>query len=321
MFTSAAFFSAVLALMGPLDREVAASALGQAAPTGAVAVVEDCVVALSDESHVAAEQPGKIVGLPAVEGMQVKTGDLLAQIDDEEARMAKEVAEYKLSVAEEKTNQGQVNIDFSKASHEVSAAEYQQAVDANKKMPGTKPLAEVRRLGLAAEKSRLEIVQAESSKVIAQAEAKVSEAEVRAAEVGVKHRRIEAPIDGMVVEMNKHLGEWVQPGDVVAHLVRLDRLRVQGRLKASTTDPAEVDGKPVTVTVTLAHGRHEKFTGEIKFVDPRVGLSDEYEVWAEVLNRKVNDRWVLRPGVRAEMTIDLGVAPPAAPAPPAKVQM
>lgn len=317
MFTSATLLSALLALTGPYDA-AATPGLALAQSTSAEVVVRDCLVELVGESHVAAEQPGKLLKVVAVEGLQVTAGDLLAQVDDEEARMAHEVAVYKSEVAEEKIKQSGVNIEYSQAAYKVATAEWQQAVQANRRVPGTKPQAEINRLELTAEKSRLEIVQAQSAQGIAQSEAEVAKAEVRAAAVEVEHRLIKSPIDGMVVEVKKHLGEWVQPGDEVAHIVRLDRLRIQGRLQVATSDPAEIHGKAVTVVVELAHGRQESFTGEITFVDPRANLGGEYAVCAEVLNRKINDNWVLRPGVRAQMTIHLGAAKPA---PPAKVQM
>ena len=44
----------------------------------------------------------------------------------------------------------------------------------------------------------------------------------------------------------------------------------------------------------------------ITFVNPLVQAGGEYRVWAEVVNRQENGEWLLRPGLEAEMTIDVG---------------
>ena len=47
------------------------------------------------------------------------------------------------------------------------------------------------------------------------------------------------------------------------------------------------------------------FSGEIVFVNPLIEASGAYRVWAEVDNHRHNGRWVLRPGMEAQMTIQL----------------
>jgi macrolide-specific efflux system membrane fusion protein len=103
-------------------------------------------------------------------------------------------------------------------------------------------------------------------------------------------------------------GEWVEPGNEVLRLVRLDRLRIEGFLNASDFSPSEVSNRPVRVTVELARGRKETFQGKIVFVNPLVQAGGVYRVWAEVVNRMENNQWLLRPGLLAEMTIDVGAA-------------
>ena len=90
----------------------------------------------------------------------------------------------------------------------------------------------------------------------------------------------------MVVERRKRNGEWVQPGDPVIHVMRLDRLRVEGFVPAADYAAGEIDGRNVTITVVLAHGRREQFQGKVVFVNPEVDANGEFRVWAEVFNRQ-----------------------------------
>ena len=46
----------------------------------------------------------------------------------------------------------------------------------------------------------------------------------------VKRRKIFAELSGIVVEVNRHPGEWVEPSETVFRLLRMDRLRAEGFL-------------------------------------------------------------------------------------------
>ena len=129
--------------------------------------------------------------------------------------------------------------------------------------------------------------------------------EVEAAEASIERRKIKAPLDGIVTNVYRHVGEWVAPGDPVVKIVRVNRLRIEGFLNAADYDPPEIEGRAVTVEVELAHGRKVKFPGKVVFVSPLVMAGGEYRVFAEVNNRQENGQWVLRPGLFATMNIHL----------------
>jgi macrolide-specific efflux system membrane fusion protein len=180
-------------------------------------------------------------------------------------------------------------------------------VEANQKVPGSVPKTEIRKLLLTWQRSVLEIEQAQMNMRIAALEAAVSQAEVEASQENLKRRKIISPLDAVVVEMYRNQGEWVQPGDPVMRIVRMNRLRIKGHLNAGKVAPAQADGQPVTVGVELAGGRREQFVGKVVFVDPIVeSVTGEYQVWAEVDNRQdPSGHWVLRPGLEAKMAIQL----------------
>jgi multidrug efflux pump subunit AcrA (membrane-fusion protein) len=266
--------------------------------------VANCLLALDAEATVPAQEPGVLTKIPVHEGQQVAVGDLLAQIDDAIPRMQREVADYKLEVAK-KQAADDVDIRFATAAADVAEAEYHLAVEANKKVPGTVPQARVRELLLEHRKMSLSIEKAQKDRAVAALQANVAEAELRAADVNLKHRRITAPLDAVVVELSKHEGEWAQSGDPIMRLVRIDRLRVEGFLNAKNFRLSEIRGCPVSVTVELARGKKETFPGRIVYVKPLVEAGGEFLVRAEVENRKENEVWLLSPGMSAEMTIQL----------------
>ena len=69
--------------------------------------------------------------------------------------------------------------------------------------------------------------------------------------------------------------------------------------------PADLRGKRVGVRTQLARGRSMDFRGTVVFVDPVLRAKGKFLVRAEVQNKKANGFWVLRPGMEAEMVIDV----------------
>jgi multidrug efflux pump subunit AcrA (membrane-fusion protein) len=264
----------------------------------------NCWLSLDEEVQVPAQEPGVLVKIPVHEGQQVVKGELLAQIDDLVPRMKQNVAEFKLKVAE-KEAADDVAVRYASAAAKVAEAEYFQAVDANQKVTGTVPQAEVRRLLLKHREMVLSIEKAEKERVVAALQAQVSNAELQAAAADVEHRRLTAPLDAEVIELSRRVGEWVQAGDPVMRLLRLDRLRVEGLLTSKNYQLSDVKDRPVQVTVTLVGGKRQTFPGKIVFVNPLIRVGGEFQVRAEVENRKENGSWILTPGLSAEMTIQL----------------
>ena len=135
--------------------------------------------------------------------------------------------------------------------------------------------------------------------------------EVDAAENAIERRTITAPLEGTIVQVFPHQGEWMQPGDPLARVVQTDRLRVEGYVDSSRWNPETVRDRPVTVDVVFADNRTESFPGRIVFTSPLVDSGGDYRVWAEVENRRIGDstQWLLRAGQSATMTIHSSQAP------------
>jgi multidrug efflux pump subunit AcrA (membrane-fusion protein) len=280
------------------------AAMLAAAPGGnapSIIKLDGCVVSLIEEADVPAKEHGELMKIPVVEGQAVKTGELLAQIDDLDAIAKRDVAQFKLEEATEEAH-SKVNVDFSKASADVAQADYEAAVEANKRLTKTYSDSDLRKFWLEWKKSVLGIEKAEMDLRICGLKAKVSEAELKVEKENVARRQILSPLDGAVEQIRRHAGEWVQPGDPVLHVVRLDRLLVQGFVKAADVATLDIADRPVEVTVKLARGRQETFKSKISYVSSMV-LSGVYRISAEVQNRQENGRWLLQSGLNAEMAI------------------
>ena len=291
------FLSAVLAVAAPGDDAVEAQTVSP----------EDCAVSLIEEREVPAAEAGLIAELEPREGMLVKAGAVLGKIDDEEAKAHKRIKLFEYTAAKHEA-ENDVNIRYSEKAAKVSYYAWQKAEEANKLTPKAVTPVDVLRLKLDYERAALGIEQAKLEHQVSQATRDMKAAEVHAADINILRREIRSPIDGLVVKVNRRVGEWVSPGDTVLRIMRFDRLHIKGSLDGSQYGPEEIKGRKVMVEVELARRRKVNATGKIVFVSPEVGLDGRYEVWAEVSNKMENNEWVLRPGMPAKMTIYLNDA-------------
>ena len=83
------------------------------------------------------------------------------------------------------------------------------------------PLAVVQQHMLEHRAAVLSIEKSEMELRIAGLQAKVSEAELAQATEKVERRRIKSPLAGQVQKIYRHVGEWVQAGEPVLHVVQV----------------------------------------------------------------------------------------------------
>ena len=267
-------------------------------------VLERCLVSLVDEAKLSAGEAGLLVEVVVKPGDRVTAGQVIARINDDQPQMAKlrAKAEYDQAVAKAKSD---VDVRYAQKAQAVSQKAYEKAEQSHKAVQGSVTDVERDRLRLEWEKSGLQIEQAQLERQLADLAAKVKEAEVETAEIEIRRRQVTTPLDGEVVDVQGNQGEWMQVGAPLAHIVRTDKLRVEGYVDAGKWDPEQVRGRPVTVVVPLANGRSETFEGRISFVSPLVESGGDYRVFAEVANRRFagSGEWLLRAGQTATMTI------------------
>ena len=153
---------------------------------------------------------------------------------------------------------------------------------------------------------KLAIEKSIHDKELAKFEAMTKQAEFDAAELAIKRRTIVAPFDGVVEEIKRKQEEWVQPGDTILTLLRLDTMHVDGAIEQSQYDPNEIQGCDVAMEVELARGRKTTVRGKIVKVSNLVRSDGMYNVRAEVANLQEHGVWVVRDGLPATLTIQLG---------------
>jgi multidrug efflux pump subunit AcrA (membrane-fusion protein) len=290
-----------LALAGPPARPVAAlkpSALPRAT------VISHALVSVIDDVQVPAQESGLLVAVNAEEGTLVKKDQLVAQLDDRQAKLERHAANVEREAALAKA-EDDIEVRFSQASLEVAAAEVATNEAMLAKTPGVVPAGEMRKIRLAKKRAELAVDKSKLDLSVAQMNAQVYEAKVKVTDHTIERRRIVSPMDGEVVARLKQRGEWVNAGEPVLRVIRMDRLKVEGLLPAADFNPAELMNQPVLIEVELAHGQKGQFQGEVTYISPLVTAGNKYRVRCEVVNRAEKQQWLLRPGMSAVVHIGL----------------
>ncbi|WP_166820116.1 efflux RND transporter periplasmic adaptor subunit [Thalassoroseus pseudoceratinae] len=267
-------------------------------------VIPDAQVSLIEQVEVPAQESGVLSTIIAREGMTIREGQVIGQIDDAESQLEKRRAEIEMDIAQ-RDARNDVRVRLASKTAEVRKAELARSEEAADRVHNVVSKTELEKLRLEVQRSQLEIEQAKHDLDLAELNFQLKQNEHAQAARSVERRRITAPLDSFVVEVNKRRGEWVKPGDIVCRLLRLDRLRVKGivRLADVLNNPT---GQPVVLEVTLASGEVRKYPGKVVFVSPEVNAvnGDELELWAEVENTDQN----LRPGMTGRLIINRDIA-------------
>jgi multidrug efflux pump subunit AcrA (membrane-fusion protein) len=274
------------------------------APGGRQVQLTHCLVSLIEDIQAPALEAGALTAVEVSEGQHVTAGQVIARIDDRQPTLQKVAAQLERDAAVAKA-QDDIEVRYAQAALAVAGADLDRALAIERRNAGAVTPQEVQKLRLAKRRDELQIDRSKLELHVAKMNADVQQAAVDAADEAVARRQIVSPIDGVVVTLFHERGEWVNAGEPVAQIVRIDRLRVEGFLDASHISPADIAEQPVVVEVSLANQQKVPFAGQVVYISPIVQAGNKYRVRAEVENRTAKGHPLLRPGMAASMTIAL----------------
>ncbi len=260
-------------------------------------VVENAILKTIESTTMASQVAGLIDSFEAKEGLLVEAGQNLGKVRDEAVHL--ELTRLKLAIeVAQKKSANDIDQRLATKSMAVADNEYQRALNANRQVPDTYPINEIDRLKLLSDRAKLEVERAVHAHEMAALEVRQAENEYRKSyEVFCRHRLI-SPVSGVIVGVEKRVGEWVEPGTSLLRIVRLDRLRIEGFITAEAS-AQDLHGRTARITADIAGKPHET-TGTVVFVSPDVNsVSSQVRVYLEIDNSK----HILRPGLRVQASI------------------
>lgn len=344
--------------------QAAASAADKDA-SGTIAA-QGCFLRLKEHAQVPARDQGVLLKFYCEPGDAVREGDLLASLDDTQARLSMQLAEIDLAVAKKRLNES-TSVQIAKTAVEESATLMEQArvdLEVSRKMAESdiairlgqaasaysqealdralksrqefstsvselelaklrmerdrhrldieqaeydQSLQTLRSAGraafvqqqqIAARRLALELSDAETEHAVAQLTTQRMSKTLELAEEHLDRRQIKTPVSGIVVEQLHQQGEWVEAGQPVLRVIRLDRLLVEGYVEAKLVDQSS-RGCRVQVQAETRKGA-VVIEGLLTFVSPEIdAVNQQVLVKAEIENRDLQ----LRPGQPVEMVI------------------
>ncbi|MDR2116358.1 MAG: HlyD family efflux transporter periplasmic adaptor subunit [Planctomycetaceae bacterium] len=248
------------------------------------------------EGHIVTGSDGQPVLIPIVEGMRVFKDQILGNFDDRELLCNLEIGECKLDVAIAEREK-KIEVEYAAWSYRVAEAELQMLQKANELYEKAITQIEINKAKLALQQADANLrLQKYTLEEVKTREVIASEKEVAKIKVLINLRKLIAPIDGIIVKIDRAEGEWLREGDSVLEIMQLNTLRARCKVSAKYYTPDMVDGKNVTVSMPMVNGHTEEFPGKVVFAHPKVEAGDWFEVFIEVENRPSGHSWLLQPG-------------------------
>ena len=279
--------------------------------------ITNALVTLINDVPVPAQEAGRLMAIHVRGGEQVDQGFLLAEIDNRDTLAKQKIANAEVEVATAQA-ESTAELEVAQKATDVSKAEYDASVEIRERNPGAVSLTELRKYRFQWEKAQAQVALAQTDRHIAGLTTGVKQAQLEATDNELERRRIVAPFKGEVNEVYRQVGEWVQPGEPVVHLVSLERLRVNAFVFAKDASPIDVYDKPVEIKVTTAGGVNKTLKGKVTFASPILdgyGEGLQFRISVDVDNERVinpatrRESWAVQAGATATMLIDVTPAP------------
>jgi len=285
-----------------LMSSIAAPVIAQSEPTlesGSTTdiLVDSAILKTIESTSVSAQVTGILSVLNAKEGTKVKEGAELGRVRDSVVRLQVDKAKVSHELAKKKRS-SEIDKLVASKNRAVAENEYQRAIAANKEVMDVYPVNELDRLKLLFDRSVLESQRAVHQQEMAAFDVSLAEFEYKQGIELLQRHRILAPCDGVVVSIDKRVGEWLEPGTVLLKIVRTDKLRIEGFLQAVDAAP-ELLGAKASVILEGSYPPIET-TAELVFISPDANpLNSQVRVFLEIDNTK----GLLRPGLRPKTVI------------------
>jgi len=268
--------------------------------------LDTCIVSFIEDIELPAQESGVLRSLSVKEGQSFKNGQVIARVDDELYKKQLQQAQMQRDMAMKRATDATA---IRAGRYKLKLASTEAARSRSLYSKGSTAESEYKRARYSEQVAQQELVAAENEREMAGHEAQLEEARVEEARVRIRRHSIQTNFDGYVIKKFRDAGEWVQAGEKVLRVARMDRLYVQGNISSKTLNPFEVADKPVTVTLQLARGEETTFEGRIVSIGLEKQGSDLFMVKAEVENRPQEGSWTLLPGSQVKMKIRLNAKP------------
>ena len=220
---------------------------------------------------------GTVVAINAEDGMRVKAGQVLVQLDPNDAQVAYEQAAANLASTVRQVRGLYSSVDAAQADIAARQVAVQQARADVARRSGLVASGALSAEELAHAKSQLQAAEAalsasrgqlsrnralvDATTLAKQPQVQAAAAQLRQAYLGLQRVEIVAPIDGFVAKRSVQLGQRVQPGAALMAVIPLEQAWVDANFKETQLRNMRL-GQPVTLTADV-YGDEVVYTGKL----------------------------------------------------------
>lgn len=260
--------------------------------------VHSVIIKLIDQVDVPAREAGALESIVVREGDRLEQGQVIARLEADEAKLAAEQIELEIAVARIKA-EDESGLRAAEEELKFAQAELLRAKETIAKFPNAISASEFERMRLDEARAKYKVEQWNAELKIARVDLERKKKEAEFAQLQLRRRQLTSPLDGVVVQTYRRSGEWVEAGEKVARVIRLDQLRAEGFVDLRDAKQ-DLRDAAATLSVVLPGGSRSTYRGKLVFVSPEIDpVNGQFRVWAEIENRDGR----LRPGIVADMTL------------------
>jgi multidrug resistance efflux pump len=269
--------------------------------------VQECIVRFGAEIEVPALETGRIASVMVKRNDTLHPRNLIARLDDQSLLIRRRAAQLRMESAREDA-EDDVEIRYADAALAEAQAELDNSRSIQNDVRGSIPLTQMRRMRLAVERGELEVAQAKKRKSRAVVEMQLKQADLAALDDQLENLRCESPLEGIVLDVTREEGEWIEKGQTLAKIGKLSQMHVHALVKSDLIAPMHCQGLPVSVHwVDSVDGSNRSLSGKVLSVDPQTLPGGRFRLHAEIENQMVSKSgkkyWLLMPGTSVRMKV------------------
>ena len=283
--------------------------------------VQECLVRFANEVDVPALESGQVVEVHVKQNQQVRKGEPIARLDGRTLVARRQAAATRLEAAR---TEALSDVELRYA--ETALTEAKAELKLNENIESGTPRAVARQrmttLRLAVERGELEIARAEKRMKKSLVDAKMQQTEVALLDEQLRNLHNNSPIAGIVLDVGRSAGEWIEKGQPLATIAQIDRMHVHALVNSKQISPTVCPNLPVMVFWNdPATGVQRRLHGRVLSVDPQQLPGGLFRLHAEIVNRTEkttvqkrmqstvqknesgNVHWQLTPGASVRMVV------------------
>ncbi len=260
--------------------------------------IEHCPVLLDESAEVPSSDSGVIETLNVQPNTSVTGGQEIGRLESSLAIMETKIAKLQYTAALELANDNS-NVHY----HQAVLEEAREELTNYRTLGKNISRSELTRMELGVKSRDLALQRSKQEQKQTTLDAQLKQAAHEAAQVRLRNRMLVAPFDGVVMNVLRQKGEWVQAGQSVVRIGNFKQLKVDCLVHISQVDREHITGSEVRITPDQPSTDRKVLMGKVTSYDPEISAQGYLRLHIRVPNEQTNGHWLLLPGQSARVEL------------------